>query len=109
MDHLGYGASKQPFPNVGDEFEVEFSCLFMDDVTWQDVFSGNPNGRSELVSTGTWSYTAFGSLIAVDGQDGDARARCGACDLPLPIEITDSGLLGSFVSFDVQRLDAWRA
>jgi hypothetical protein len=109
MDNLSYGKSEQAYPNIGDEFVVEFSCMFSDDVTWMDVFSGNAEGRSELVPTGTWSYSAFGSLVSVDGENGDAIARCGACDLPLPIQISDRALIGSFVSFDVQRLDAWRA
>jgi hypothetical protein len=52
MDHLGYGVSKQAVPRIGDEFAVSFSCLFPDDVSWDDVFSGNPDGRSELVPAG---------------------------------------------------------
>lgn len=109
MDHLGYGSSVQALPKVGDDFVVSFSCLFADDVSWKDVFSGNPDGRSELVPTGIWSYLAFGTLAAVDGGSGEAVARCGLCDLPMPVEVTDTSLVGSFVAFKVQRLDAWRA
>lgn len=86
-----------------------FSCQFPDDVTWSDVFSGNAEGRSELIPTGTWSYSAFGSLVSVDDENGEAIATCGSCALPLPIQISDPALVGSFVSFEVSRLDAWRA
>lgn len=109
MDHLGYGASNQAIPRIGDEFAVSFSCLFPDDVSWDEVFSGNPGGRSELVPAGLWSYLAFGSLVAVDDDSGSAIARCGPLELPLPLEVSDPSLVGSSVGFKVQRLDAWRA
>lgn len=89
MDHLGYGASKQAVPRIGDEFAVSFSCLFPDDVSWDEVFSGNPDGRSELVPAGLWSYLAFGRLVAVDDGSGSATARCGLLELPLPIEVSE--------------------
>lgn len=109
MDHLGYGASKQAIPRTGDEFAVSFSCLFPDDVSWDEVFSGNPDGRSELVPAGLWSYLAFGRLVAVDDGSGSAIARCGPLELPLPLEVSDPSLVGSPVGFKIQRLDAWRA
>jgi hypothetical protein len=109
MNHLGYGASSQAVPSVGDEFVVSFSCLFPDDVSWGSVFSDNPSGRSELVRTGLWSYRAFGTLVAIDARGLGAIAKCGPFELPLPVEVSDSSLVGSPVAFEVQRLDAWRA
>jgi hypothetical protein len=109
MDHLGYGKSEQPRPAIGDEFVPAFSCQFDDSASWDSVFAGNPERRSELVPTGLWSYCAFGTLIAIDEGDQEAVARCGPCDIPLPIEVSDPSLVGAFVAFEVQRLDVWRA
>ena len=109
MDCTGYGHSEQAYPEVGSEFTPKFACLFGDDASWSSVFSGNPEHRSEVVSTGAWSYRAFGKLISVDIDVGEAVARCGPCDLPLPIEVSDPALIGASVAFDVQRLDVWRA
>jgi hypothetical protein len=108
MDHLGNGGSTQACPK-SDDFFVSFSCLFRDSVSWDDIFSSNPDGRSELVPTGLWSYFAFGRLVSIDDESGSAIAKCGPFDLPLPVEVTDSSLVGSSVAFEIQRLDAWRA
>ena len=109
MDHLGYGRSDQPYPKVGDEFVPVFSCEFSEADSWVSVFAGNPEQRSELVSTGLWSYRALGELVSVDDGDRVAVAKCGPCEVPMPIEVSDTSLIGAFVGFDIARLDAWRA
>ena len=81
MNQLGYGASAQDVPSVGDEFVVSFSCLFRDDVSWGAVFSDNPGGRSELVSTGLWSHVAFGTLVAIDDQSDCGIAALRHCGM----------------------------
>lgn len=108
MDCLGHKGGRPV--RVGEEFEVEFSCLHGEGEDWHVVFTSNPRKERRLERIGLWSYRAFGEVVRVEGQDQDeAIADCGICQLPLPISVSDPSCVGQFVGFTIQRLDAWRA
>lgn len=111
MDCLGYGNSVQPFPMVGQLFEPLFTCLFDDDdpVDWKSLFDGNPFEEQRLESTGTWSYRAFGKLVAGDGADQHLIAACGGPLIPIPIDVYGDEETGSYVAFNIKRLSVWLA
>ena len=108
MDCLGYGGAETPYPQVGEDFIPEFSCLFDDEETWSSVFDSNPHQEQRLESTGLWSYKAYGKVVAIDGHDSKAQVDCGGCLIPIPIEVSSNQYLGHFVAFNIVRLDVWR-
>lgn len=111
MDCLGYGTLDQPYPKVGQIFEPRFTCLFDDSepTDWLTVFGGNPLEEQRLEPTGTWSYRAYGKLVANDSPDDDLLADCGGPLIPLPIDVCGSENIGAFVAFNIIRLNVWRA
>lgn len=108
MDCLGYATSNAPVPLVGQEFEPKFTCLFSDNETWKDVFQGNPDQLKKLVTTGLWSYRAYGQIVTPGGNDEEVEVECGEISVPLPFEVHDPQCLGEFVAFDIERLSVWR-
>lgn len=111
MDCLGYGKSAQSYPTVGQIFEPRLTCLFDDDdpVDWNSLFGGNPFEEQRLESTGTWSYRAYGKLVAADGTDQNFLADCGGPLVPLPIDVYGDEEIGSYVAFNIMRLSVWLA
>jgi hypothetical protein len=116
MDNVVYSAL--PYPKPDEEFEVRFTCMFVDDfdigpahdehVQWQVVFNGNAFEEQMLIPTGLWSYRALGKLVRLDTYDNIALADCGAGLIPIPLEVSDPDCLGCFIGFDIFRLDIWR-
>lgn len=102
MDNVVYSAL--PYPQQGEEFELRFTCMFDDEA---DI-GANPFEEQALISTGLWSYRVLGKLVGVDNEDGIALADCGACMLPIPVEVSDPDCQGRFICFDILRLDIWR-
>lgn len=102
MDNVVYSAL--PYPQQGEEFELRFTCMFDDEA---DI-GANPFEEQALISTGLWSYRVLGKLVSVDSDDGIALADCGACLLPIPVEVSDPDCQGRFICFDILRLDIWR-
>jgi hypothetical protein len=109
MDCLGYGTSSQPYPEQGQKFEPQFTCLFDDEESWNSIFEGNEEQQIGLKPRGGWSYRAFGKVLSVDSADSEAAIDCGLCTLPAPVEITDPNQVGQFIAFNVERLSVWRA
>lgn len=110
MDCLGYATSANAYPKAGELFDVRFTCLFDDDENqdWDSVFKNNLSEDLGMERLGLWSYRAFGRIVEVDGPNGEARADCGGCLLPLPIEVSSTDSIGAYVSFTILRLDVWR-
>lgn len=110
MDCLGYATSANAYPKAGELFEVRFTCLFDDheNQDWDSVFKGNPSEELRMERLGHWSYRAFGRIVGVDGPNGEARADCGGCLLPLPIEVSSTDSIGAYVSFKILQLNVWR-
>lgn len=52
----GPGTSPQP----GQQIEMEFSPLFLEDETWDAIFKGNPSRRVGLDQLDGWRYHPFG-------------------------------------------------
>ncbi|MFT3799764.1 MAG: hypothetical protein QM766_00965 [Burkholderiaceae bacterium] len=106
MDCLGYVS--EPYPEVGDTIDVEFSCLHGEEQAWEQIFGSNPDRLRQLVPTGLWSYQAFGEIVSLGDSGDEPQVACGVVELPLPVRTSDPRCLGEFVSFSVARLDAWR-
>jgi hypothetical protein len=102
MDCLGHGTAA--YPQICSELEVEFSCLHAEGESWESIFSGNPESLQCLLSTGGWSYRAFGRITSISPE---VLVDCGEVHLPAPVSTSDSRCIGAFIAFNVARLDAW--
>ena len=103
MNHLDYRTSSEE--EAGSEVDLEFTCLHAEEESWEAIATANPKHEKRLVSTGYWSYRAFGEVVSV-GPEG--LVDCGICCLPAPRSTSDPRCLGEYIAFDITRLDAWR-
>ncbi|MBK1790622.1 hypothetical protein [Persicirhabdus sediminis] len=84
-----------------DQQSPEFDILCLTDQSWEDMFSGNPDKKKELVKTGDWSYDGYGQITSVSpvvADFGDFTFEIG--------DITsDERCVGEFIHIVIDRLD----
>ncbi len=100
MDCLGYGGN---FTN-GEELEVEFTMGLDDEnESWEEIFQGNQKQEKKLVNKGGWSYRALGEIISINPVVIDCGIQC----FEGVIDTKDERCIGSFVGFNILRLNVW--
>lgn len=100
MDDFGWSAEHSP--GIGHTFEVELSAMLDDTWSWEQIFGANPDRRVGLEPLGGWSYLAFGRITSVD----PVRVDCGIYVEERAVFTHDVRVVGEFVGFRIERLDA---
>ncbi len=100
MDEFSIDASKSP--NVGESFEVELSALLDHSDSWEAMFTGNTDRRKGLNQVKGWRYRAFGEVTSIDPVVVD----CGILQVPDVFHTHDARVIGEYVAFGIERLDA---
>ena len=85
---------------VGSNMDVEFDHL-EEGFSWEDVFQGNPHKKKCLISTGEWSYDAFGQIISIN----PVKADFGPIILALGEWTHDERVVGEYIHWKISRLD----
>ncbi|MDD9940870.1 MAG: hypothetical protein OXU20_07540 [Myxococcales bacterium] len=105
MDEFSWHADSAPQP--GQEFHVELSAgLLSDEDSWETIFAGNPERRVGLEHRQGWSYRAYGRVAGIN----PVRVDCGVLVVEDVVRTSDERVVGEYVAFDIDRLDAqgWR-
>ncbi len=84
---------------VGSIVDVEFS-FFEKSFIWEEIFQGNPHKKRELVSTGEWSYEAFGQIISIN----PVQADFGPIILNLGVMTHDERVIGEYILLKISQL-----
>ena len=100
MDCISYEKSVNKGETIGVEFTVG---LDDEDETFEQILDGNPAGREELLSTGGWSYKAYGFIKSID----PVIVSCGSVEIKEPFDISETDMIGKYVAFNIVRLDVW--
>jgi hypothetical protein len=97
-----FGWSAEHSPRIGDTFDVELSAMLDDAWSWERIFAANPEQRVGLEPLGGWSYLALGRITSVD----PVRVDCGIYVEERALFTHDAKVVGEFVGFRIERLDA---
>ena len=89
-------------PKPGQEIEVEFSPLLLEDEPWDSVFAGNPSRRVGLDQLDGWRYRAFGRVISIEPVIVD----CGLLTVGDVVRTHDPRVVGEYLAFTISRLGA---
>jgi hypothetical protein len=100
MDQFSW--SEESAPRIGDTFEVELSGLLDDSWPWETIFAANPDRNTGLEHLGGWSYLARGRVTSVN----PVRVDCGILTVEDPVVSHDTRVIGEFIGFRIERLDA---
>lgn len=100
MDELSI--DERTSPNSGDTIEIEFSTMISEDKEWSELFSGNPEKKRELVHIDGWRYRAFGRITKINPVTVD----CGLLNIEDVIYSSDPKIVGEYISFTIERLEA---
>jgi hypothetical protein len=73
-----------------------------DSWSWEKIFAANPNRKVELVPLEGWSYLAMGRISSID----PVRVDCGILVEERVIHSRDPRIIGEFVGFRIEVLDA---
>jgi hypothetical protein len=98
----GFSWSAAYAPEVGDEFDVTLSAEIDDSWSWERIFAANPERRIGLESLGGYAYLALGRISSVN----PVRIDCGILVEERAIHTHDSRVIGEFVGFRIEALDA---
>jgi hypothetical protein len=98
----GFSWSADRTPAVGAEFEVELSAVIDRSWPWEKIFAANPDRRIGLEPLGGWSYLALGRITSID----PVRIDCGILAEERAVYTHDPGVVGAFVGFRIETLDA---
>lgn len=98
----GFSWSAAHAPAIGADFEVEFSAVVDESWSWEQMFSANPERRIGLQPLGGCAYLALGRIESVD----PVRVDCGILMEERAIHTHDSRVIGEFVGFRIEVLDA---
>lgn len=98
----GFSWSAEYAPEVGTLFDVELSAELDDSWAWDKIFAANPDQRVGLETLGGWSYLAFGRIFSVN----PVRVDCGILVEERAVFTHDFNVVGAFIGFRIERLDA---
>src|SRR5262245_40692972 len=92
-------------PEKGVDLEVEtFYGIAIERLPFEALFSANEAMQMQLEALGEWDYEAYGQVVEIDGSD--LVVDCGGVRIPVPNVTTDQRVLGAWVGFRVERLEA---
>jgi hypothetical protein len=92
-------------PELGVTLEVEtFYWIANDDLSFDTIFNANREEQQKLEPLGDWDYMAYGPVVEI--EDDELIVDCGGVLLPLPNVTRDRRVLGAWVGFKVERLEA---
>jgi len=98
----GFSWSADRAPTAGGEFEVELSAELDSSWSWEHIFAANPDHSVGLKPLGGWSYLAQGKILSIDPVCID----CGILVEERAVYSHDPGVVGAFVGFRIEVLDA---
>ena len=98
----GFSWSAAHAPEVGAEFEVELSAVIDDSWPWEEIFAANPDQRIGLEPLAGGTYLALGQVSSIN----PVRIDCGILVEERVIHTHDPGVIGEFVGFRIDVLDA---
>jgi hypothetical protein len=87
---------------IGGFFDVELSAEIDHSWSWEEMFAANPDRQIGLVPLESWSYLALGRISSID----PVRIDCGIFVEERAIYSHDPGVVGEFVGFRIEVLDA---
>jgi hypothetical protein len=98
----GFSWSVERTPAIGAEFDVKLSAEIDRSWSWEKIFSANPEQHIGLKPLGGWSYLALGRITSID----PVRIDCGILVEEHAVYTHDPGLIGEYVGFRIEVLDA---
>ena len=98
----GFSWSAAHAPAIGAEFNVELSAELDDSWPWEKVFAANPDRRIGLEPLGGPSYFALGRISSIE----PVRIDCGLLIEERAVHTHDPRVIGEFVGFRIETLDA---
>lgn len=98
-----FGVCAKTVPEVGEEFDYEFSAELLEDEEWERIFSGNPDGKVGLEPLGGWRYKAYGKVVGINPVVVD----CGLLQIEDVVSSHDPALIGEKVAFTISRLGGY--
>jgi len=98
----GFSWAAAHAPSIGAEFDVELSAELDDSWSREKIFSANPDRRIGLESLGGLAYLALGRILSID----PVRVDCGILVEERAIHTRDLKVIGDFVGFRIETLDA---
>ena len=84
---------------AGSEVDLEVSADF-GDTEWNEMFGRNNERKQALISTGEWSYEAFGKIISV----APVVADFGGLELVVGPFTHDNRVIGEYIFTVIDRL-----
>ena len=89
----------------GDIVNLEiFSGLEDEAEEWDSIFNSNPDKLKELQHQSGWVYRAYGKIISIKPVIVDIGLF--ETEAPIQIQTNDINVIGSYIAFTIQRLDA---
>lgn len=64
----GFSHYERPAP-PGVLKRAQFSVLEVKQLSWEEVFSGNPSREKRLERLSGWSYSGYGEVVAISPSD----------------------------------------
>lgn len=99
MDEFG-GENLTP----GAMIKVVISAGLLDEEeSWESIFSGNPEKEESLTQISGWRYRAKGQVTIVGDE---TMVNVGHQVFEAPFSTHDQDVIGEYVSFTINRLDA---
>lgn len=98
----GFSWLAERTPAIGEEFDVELSAVIDSSWPWEKIFAANPDCRMGLEPLGGWSFLALGRISSID----PVRIDCGVFVEERAVYTHDPGVVGAFVGFRIETLDA---
>ena len=90
---------------TGDKVEIDISAGLVDeDEEWESMFSGNPEHKKTIEHLEGWSYRVFGEVTEITPE---VMVDAGGIKFEAPIVTHDPKVVGEYVAFTINRLDAY--
>jgi hypothetical protein len=98
-----FSPDDRPARPAGSEFYLELSAgLINEEESWEFIFASNPEQKKCLEHLDGWRYRAYGEIISIN----PVVVNCGLIQVEDVVHTGDSRVIGEFVSFTIDRLDA---
>ncbi|QIF01783.1 hypothetical protein [Roseimicrobium sp. ORNL1] len=98
-----FSPDDRPARPAGSEFYIELSVgMLNEEESWEFFFASNPEQKKCLEHLDGWRYRAYGEILSIN----PAVVDCGLLQVEDVFDFRDSRVIGEFVSFTIDRLDA---
>lgn len=88
----------------GVPIEIAMSAGLLDESeSWDSIFSGNHQREKSLTHISGWCYRARGQVVKIGSE---TLVDVGLQTFQAPFFTNDDAILGEYVSFTINRLDA---